>query len=699
MIANIFSGFPFMRFSCWFIIGILFSYCTAYQFHIPIACLGILCLAYGGILFGVSNSQPSKNFFLGIIACFFLTSLGVEISYQSYPLNRSTHFSHLSDVQAFRAVAISNGERKTLGQKFTAQVQAVRTTSGWKHTEGKILIQLADTVLYRYGDEFLVRGQPQKVLPARNPYQFDYKHYLAIQGIFHQISVQKDNFLLIGNTPISQIQALSLQVRRYADEVLKKYVDHKEAYGVVAALLLGVKSWLTDEVRQTYSDAGAMHVLAVSGLHVGILYALINLVLGWTSRFTYGKLLKAFIAVSLLWCYAFVTGLSPSVLRAVTMFSLVVLAQTTKRRSNIYNTIALSAFILLFFNPFLLFQVGFQLSYLAVLGIIYFQPKFYSLFEFENRFADYLWQITCVAFAATLVTAPISMYYFGQFPTLFFISNILVVPLAAFLLVGSLLIVGLSGLPYVPVAIGFLVKNVVLIQNFLLKGLVNLPYSVIENIHFSSFETLLFYLFVAGLTLHWFHRLWLGVGLAIISSLTYVVNDGIIKYAQAQENRLWVYDIRQGTHVSFILGGEAFNFADTRLLAHRKTIDNVIRAHQKAIGVKPLFFRLDSAPHSPIPYKSLADGYLWVCHQKAVFMPKNQQGLSFPSNIILANSQIKSILSKHRVDNSVCIADISVRPKTIAALKHIFPAEKLISINEKGAINLPLVSGTDSGGK
>ena len=266
-----------------------------------------------------------------------------------------------------------------------------------------------------------------------------------------------------------------------------------EELAVISALLLGYKDLLDRETIMTYSSSGAMHVLAVSGLHVGIIYLVLNSLFLFFERIRYGNYLKAVLLILCLWAYALLTGLSPSVLRAVTMFSFIIIGSALKRETNIYNTLAASAFVLLLYNPYILLQVGFQLSYLAVLGIVYLQPKLYKLLYTRNWLLDKIWAITTVSIAAQLATFPLGMYYFHQFPNYFLLSNLFIIPLATFIINGGILLFVISAIPVLPSYIAWVVNKMLLFLNTSVEWVESLPYSLTLGISITKVEMLIIF--------------------------------------------------------------------------------------------------------------------------------------------------------------------------------------------------------------
>ena len=232
------------------------------------------------------------------------------------------------------------------------------------------------------------------------------------------------------------------------------------------ALLLGQRQTIDKTIYNNYVNSGTIHILAVSGLHVGILLWILNFLFRPLLYLKYGHFIRPFILVSILWSFAIIAGLSPSVTRAVAMFSIISIAMHLKRPTNIYNTLVISAFVILLFKPAFLFSVGFQMSYLAVLGIVSVQPIIYKLWKPKYMIPDKLWQIFTVTLAAQAGVVPISLFYFHQFPGLFFISNIVVIPFLGVILGFGLLVIALA-------LMGFLPKPIVEIYSFIIDSLNN----------------------------------------------------------------------------------------------------------------------------------------------------------------------------------------------------------------------------------
>lgn len=312
---------------------------------------------------------------------------------------------------------------------------------------GKLLVSLPKN----YASEpkpsqiFVMRTILQTPSSARNPFQFDYRNYLKHQNILYQARADSVNF---SQTSIRKksIFYFIAQFRATLQDRLQQQNFSPDVYGVINALLLGQRQDVSEEVNNDYIRAGAIHLLAVSGLHVGVILFLVLGILSPLKRLRHGKWMVLAISIISLWIYAALAGFSPSVVRAVCMFSAISLAIHFRQRTSTINVVFVSMLILVLFKPNFVFEVGFQLSYLAVISIIYFNPFLNALWNPPTWVFKKAWDLMTISTAAQLGVMPLSLYYFHQFPGLFFLSNLIIIPFlglilgaGVFVLIGSYL--------------------------------------------------------------------------------------------------------------------------------------------------------------------------------------------------------------------------------------------------------------------
>ena len=349
--------------------------------------------------------------------------------------------------------------------------------------EGLLLMtRFEEDIVPRNGDVVGVKCEFEKISNPGNPGEFDVESYWKNKRISFQAFADKESYIFLDKIESSFLGDRVDQVHDFLTKTLEDKFEGEEL-GIIKAMILGDKSSLDSEVRSLFSDTGAMHVLAVSGLHVGIVMVILMTIMSWFSKWI--KRNTAIILVTcMLWGYALITGFSPSVLRSVFMFSILILSQLSGRQNVPLNTLFLSAFVLLLIEPNFLFDPGFQLSYLAMIGIFLLYPKVEALFEFRYKWMDYLWKGIAVGLAAQIFTTPLCLHYFHQFPNYFIVSN-----LGMMLLSGLLLGVGMAFLVFArfPVIAAIVSTSLLLIVSitiYFLQFIQELPGAVAYGFYF-----------------------------------------------------------------------------------------------------------------------------------------------------------------------------------------------------------------------
>lgn len=278
------------------------------------------------------------------------------------------------------------------------------------------------------GDRILTKASLDVVPERRNPYDFDYKNYLKQKNIIHQVKAKKGNWLKCAITENS-IKSTVYGYRQKLIYALKEKIEDPDVLAITLALVIGDRNYIDAGLKQNYANAGVIHILAVSGLHIGMLVFMLLFLLKPLQQFKNGKIISFFIIVLILWGYALLAGLSASVVRAVTMFSFVSLGMVFEKKNNIFYTLVTSALVLLLVHPLFLFDLGFRMSYLAVLSIVVLYPVFNKIWSPKNKLVRYFWKLSLVSLSAQIGLLPLGLHYFHQFPGLFLISNLVVLPM------------------------------------------------------------------------------------------------------------------------------------------------------------------------------------------------------------------------------------------------------------------------------
>jgi competence protein ComEC len=373
------------------------------------------------------------------------------------------------------------------------------------------------------GDELLLSTRLALPVHRGNLDEFDYPRYLIHKGISGTGFVSAGKWQVTTHHSQRSIQDHAFDCR---DKVLSLYRDlgfQADNYAVLSALTVGYKDELSESIRESFSVSGASHVLALSGLHIGFLYIFIFFLLKRIPGSSTGiKLLRVTTVVILLWGFAFLTGLSPSVLRSVIMFSLIGLSQFSTERPISLNTLFVAGIGMLIYDPSWLYDIGFQLSFTAVISILLIQPWLYRRFTVRNWFFDKLWKLATVSIAAQIGTAPLVLLYFSRFSVHFLLTNILVVPLVTIIIYVAIIMLSLSFIPVAGQLAAYGLDLLLDLLNVVVRGVERLPFASIDHVWIYHVEVLLFYLVLFLLGWYVVRRLprFLSAGLSVLLVLS-----------------------------------------------------------------------------------------------------------------------------------------------------------------------------------
>lgn len=466
-----FADFPFLRYLLFLLVGIfcgqLLGFLDSLTLSITLSVVWFLYLILVVILEkGKRAFQPSP---LAYVALLIFGALLVQNKNNQAELN-----SDLSQAESYLAEVTMYDQQKPNSFENLLEVKSVLLDGKWNDAKGKILVYHQSKKALFPGEILLVREKPEEIASPRNPEEFDYKEFLSRQGIQNRQFLGKD-FQVVDSGSTNGFDYFLVQLRHDIGEMLKSKIPNENSAQIALALLLGKKKELDPTVRDAYTQAGVMHILAVSGLHVGIIYALFILILKPLRLKKEKARLYLLFVVLVIWLYAFLTGLSPSVVRAATMFSLLTFGQMRERRPSIYNVLAFSAILMITFNPDVIYEVGFQLSYLAVLGIVMIQPLILNLWIPRHKILEYVWQLISVSIAAQLVTFPLSTFYFHVFPTYFLLGNLLILPLAFVIMQVGVPLMIFGWLPVVGDVLGWTLSWLIRVQNYIAEAIRLIP--------------------------------------------------------------------------------------------------------------------------------------------------------------------------------------------------------------------------------
>ena len=445
-----------------------------------------------------------------------------------------------------------------------------------------------------YGDLLAFSVPVEAVPPPKNPEEFDYRQYLERRGVKGRVYLKQGEWINTGVNEGNPVYAFAYRFRDRMLLALQRCGVTEDEFGVGAAILLGYDESLPAQVRQNYVAAGSMHILCVSGMHVGIIYLLASFILNLFGKGRRRFFIRRLILLLLVWFYALLTGLSPSIVRSALMISFVLFGEMMHRKGFALNSIAASAFILLLIDPNNLFAIGFQLSYVAVVGIFMLQKPIYNLIYVPNKFLDKVWEITTVSLAAQVATMPFAIYYFKQFTPYFWLSNLFMTPLSFLVIMAGMLLLVFSWVPLVNVAFGKVVWISLHVMNETASWIERLPYSLIKGLYMSDLQ------FAMSVVLLLF--LWLFVSLKkkrmILEMLTvatvFALSLAWRSQCLSRQSKLLVYSLRNHTAINIVDGFSNVLLCDEGLLADVSSIDYSLKGHwaKDQLSMNPVCYTL-----------------------------------------------------------------------------------------------------------
>lgn len=566
-----FSSIPFARILLFFIAGIIL------QIFFPLNPFIVITGFSSFILFAAASATVKKYLnsyklralqsVLYIPALVFSGMLIVLLhNSAAYPLHFKNYISRKS-VYIIRLTEPLHEKEKSY--KVCGSVEGVMTNAAFQNTTGRILLYFPKDSAIRqlgYGDYILASVSPSPVEPPLNPAQFNYREFLSFHGIYHQLYLANGKWTKSFYKKEYYLLALSYKLREAFVKRIKNIFNSKQELGVASALLVGLDDFLDDEIIQAFSSAGALHVLSVSGMHVGLVYVFLSASLFFLNKRKWTMHLKNFLLLSFIWFYAMITGFSPAVLRSAVMISMVIVAKWASKRSDILNTMFASAFLLLLYDPYMITEVGFQLSYLAVFGIVYVHPQIVQLWEAPNWFLHQVWTISSVSFAAQLMTFPLGLLYFHQFPNLFLISNLVVIPVSTLIIyMGMLALMSffITGLADFFWYIAFYLTKFL---NLTVKFVEGLWFAMIDKISITVFETWILYTGIAASIAFFMYKQRKAIFLFLGCIILFFAMQLHEKITQAKQQKIIFYSVKGNEVVIDFIKGNSTVFFSNDLL-------------------------------------------------------------------------------------------------------------------------------------
>lgn len=532
--------FPLLTITISFAIGIIAEYYLQWDFSTLIISL-LLGLGFFCFLFWKSKKALLQNSLFGITTYLLAFTLGMMSFYIHSDLNSKHHYTKKSfeESNSIRAIVTTTLKPNEKYHKYFISLSHFNDSIA----SGKLLLYVPKSNIetLHSGDEIWLNNTVYPIPKAFNPFQFDYSKYLEKQNVFHQIYTQENQIKIV-----QRHKTTDYYIENLRNNLSKSFDIHQfdsKTKAIIDALILGQRLELDKETIADYSNAGVIHILAISGLHISIIYFFIVFLLKPLKKIRFGSEIQLLIVLAILWLFALLTGLPASVTRAVTLFSFISIGNYFNQPKAIYNALAISAFLILLVKPNAIFDIGFQLSYAAVLSIVLFQP-FYKKFYFsENKIAVYFTDTILVSLAAQIGVLPLSLYYFNQLPLLFLLANLVIIPLSSLVLIVGIVILPLNYmLPSVAVFLGKILEFSIQFMNNYIHWIAKFKSGIITNISFSGWLTFSMYLVIVAFIYWMYHTKVKNIKYILVTVLLFQLSYISVKWNENQGSELVVFN-------------------------------------------------------------------------------------------------------------------------------------------------------------
>ena len=690
-LRSIWNQMPAVRLLIPFIAGIILCIENPEAILYPVWMAAVLLIVAVSIIVYVNVIDSAVRIYKwryasGVAVSVVMLSLGYLVTFFNTDTNDPHHIAHIEgrftkEKATYIGIVCDPPviRDKTVSTLIQLQKAAKADTS--ISVGGKVLASIvkdSSSESLRYGDRVVFSGMVTPYEDPKNPNQFDYKEYQALHHIFHRVYLRSEDWRVAATGQGNPILARIYDVRTYFLSLIMQTVHGSNELAVATAIMLGYRDYISDEIMQAYSGSGVLHVLSVSGLHVAVLYYVLSILLGWMDRKRKLEILKGILVIVIMLFYAGLTGLSPPVLRSVWMFTLITIARLLDRDVSMYNVLGVSCLVLLIWDPYFAADVGFQLSYIAVVGIVYLYPLLHKLlpepsFNFRKPFGfvgrvlrylyDFVWGLVCVSIAAQIATFPISLYYFHNFPNFFLLSNLLVIPLSNFVLISGMALFAVGWCHWLLSIAGWVFDHLLIVLNKVVFWVDGLPFALSRGLVVSVSEMILFY--IAIMMVCWFiadrRAKVLVVTLVGVLMLCTAFSIGSIKHDRTQ--KLMVYDIPGKKAIAFIMQRQVYYDFDTGVINNEMLMRYNIRDHwwHCGVGVERSINSMNIGVSSPY-------GEMYVVNDKRVLVIdkelKVRQAAKLRADVVILSGNNKSTIDEiiKSIDLKELVFDSSCRP-------------------------------------
>jgi len=566
--------YPFVRLVAALIAGILLQWYL--QFTIAALLVVLCCTALATGLFALLPASVTFNiqWVRGLVVLLLVGITGSIAVYVKDIRNNPQYIGNYYHLKQQVLVTIDEPlVDKPNSYKALATVTAIQQGGVWKKTTGDVLLYFykgKQNPKLQYGSQIILHADLQPIKNSGNPGAFDYKQYCLFHDIGYQSFVYPGQYTNIFSDGANSVQQALYNLRDATIASLQKTIPGEKEQAVAEALLIGYRDKLDPDLVQAYTNTGVVHIIAISGMHLGMIYLLLLAIFSRLPANKANRIIEAIVVITVLWLFSLLAGAAPSITRAAVMFTVVALGKVIDRKAGTYNTLAASAFILLVYNPFYLWDAGFMLSYSAVLSIVAFYKPVYNWFYVKNKLLGIVWKATAVSIAAQILTLPVILLYFHQFPATFLIANLIAVPLSEFILYGELALILVIFIPFLAKWIGVAVYYMLVALDGFIQHISNLPFVLWDNIYADVAQTILLYAFILAACYWLLQKASKGFIAAMLFLSVLIAYTGIRYINIYHTQKLVVYNVPHQTAIDIMQGSSYHFIGDSILLQDDK---------------------------------------------------------------------------------------------------------------------------------
>lgn len=554
---------PFIRVLLPFVSGIL-TYLLLPSGNLPAIVIAVLVFLLSIFLFNVVKDyyRLKYAYIKGLLIHFFIASSAYLICIFHHQPNSKEWYKKYSPDYPYAVVKINAPpELKEKTMKAEVIVKQLCDSNEYMKTSGNAFVYFQKSEKnnsIRQGDFILIKNKLKDIRKSGNPGSFDYAAYCASKNIFQSAYIKEEEWQAIDKHEENYITFFA-RISEYTRSILRKNIPDTNAQGIAEALLVGYRADIDDETWQAYSSTGIAHIIAISGMHMAMIYGSTRWLLLLIPFFKKRKKITLLIAIVFMWAFACITGLPASVTRAAIMFTFIGWGEMQQQKANTLNMLAASAFCMLAYNPMIILDTGFQLSYLAVLSLVLFYTPVYNLLFIPKRLPDLIWKFIAMTIAAQILTFPLCIYYFHQFPLLFIFTNLFAVPLTTLILYTEIVLVFVHYITPVATFLGKIISLLISFVNNTVLALSHLTFAVWSEIHISWLQMTLLFLIIAFISIWLFYKRNQSFILATCSFFIFCLTLLHREFTVLHQQKVIIYNIAGQRSIEFIAGNKFYN--------------------------------------------------------------------------------------------------------------------------------------------